>query len=171
MKKFDISLYKSLIESDFLLINSNKIGINFIKKKYSYTLFENKNFLNSLLTIKHLKQFINLLRFIKQKKGTIHIISEKIETKLLIKSSNLKSIRINYFSEIIKLKDNNQQKLLLNLEAFLNNNLMYRLFINRFFLIQNIALRFNNDWGSYNLFNDLFDFKKIIFLIILINKV
>ena len=89
----------------------------------------------------------------------------------MIKSSNLKSIKINYFSEIIKLKDNNQQKLLLNLEAFLNHNLMYRLFLSRLFLIQNIDLRFNNNWGFYNLSNDLFDFKKIIFLIILINKV
>ena len=53
------------------------------------------------------------------------------------------------------------------------NNLktLKRLFSDNIFLIQKINSRIEtNNWGTYKIYNDLFDFKKIIFLIILLEQ-
>ena len=170
----NLSLYKSLIESDFLLVNSLKIDYIFRKKKKNSIFFlENRNFLDSSLIIKSIKQLIILLRLLKYKSGLLQISSNTFENKFLVKNSKIKNINSKLIKETkFNPKFNkNILKLLLNLEVVFTNNIKYNLFRNGIHLITDVELNLVNNWGTYKIFNELYDFKKLIFLLILIKKI
>lgn len=174
MKTVNLSLYKSLIESDFLLVNSLKIDYNFRKKnRKNILLLENKNFLDSSLTLKSIKQLIVLSRLVKSKSGLLQISANTFENKLLIKNSKINNINLDLIKEtkISPKFDKNIVKMLLNLEVFFTNNIKSNIFRNCIYLINDVELNTINNWGTYKIFNELSDFKKLIFLLILIKKI
>ena len=77
-------------------------------------------------------------------------------------------------SLLLKKKNNTSTQMLLSFEqdySINNTKALKRLLSDNIFLIQKInAKRELNNWGTYKIFNDLFDFKKIIFLIILLEQ-
>jgi hypothetical protein len=53
-----------------------------------------------------------------------------------------------------------------------NKNIFRRFFESNIFLVQKINSTFEkNNWGSYKIYNNVVDYKKILFLVILIHKV
>jgi len=53
-----------------------------------------------------------------------------------------------------------------------NKNIFRRFFESNIFLLQKINSTFEkNNWGSYKIYNNVVDYKKILFLVILIHKV
>jgi len=53
-----------------------------------------------------------------------------------------------------------------------NKQLIKKVFDKNIFLINKVNAKLEtNNWGTYKIFNDLNDFKKLIFLLILLDKV
>lgn len=177
MKKINFLLYQNLIESDFLLINSSLL----YKKKNNCTIIKNQNFLDVFVINKEIKQFISLLKFIKKKQGLIKILDNNLEDNFFLFKDLKKNLDIDV-SEIFLSKNTynkniikhfKKTKLLLNLSTIkLSNNLIYSFFKHSFFLIQNINL-YNSlfNLGLYKIFNDIQNYKNIIFISLLIKKI
>ena len=85
MRKLDFSLYKSLIETDFLLVN-NRISNSKNKK---IDVIKNVVFVDVLNSILEIKQFINLVKFIKKRKGLIQLLFLNTQSMFIFK--NLKN--------------------------------------------------------------------------------
>ena len=71
----------------------------------------------------------------------------------------------------MNIKDFSSENQILILFDYINNNqlILKKLFDKNIFLINKINTKFEqNNWGSYKIFNELDDFKKFIFFIILI---
>jgi hypothetical protein len=177
-KSINLELYKSIIDSDFLLLNKSSVTNSFyIKNRISI----NKNTclisLNIFELVKSLKQFIRVLQFLKkQDNSTLNIIVQDKQVSLL-----LKELLKDYNERIVisfgfSYKENvNKEKIemYLVLESILSKNQLFRhLFNNNIFLISTInpIYEFNNH-GIYKIFNDLNDLKKLIFLVSLIKKI
>lgn len=182
MKKFfKTSLYNSLLTSDFFLLNSPNLNKNnsFINHNISAkTVMQSLNFYD---LIKSIKQLIRLLHFLKQNK--LHCIYIKVDNKYHYYL--LKQFLISYPCPHlnIKIQDTLSFKpqraktlsfliLLENNQSLLDKNLFKRLYNNNIFLINKINSKVEyNNGGTYKIYNDLLDFKKVIFLITLINTI
>ena len=181
-KNLNLSLYKNLIDLDFFLLNSN-LNLNSHNLKHSLVLkqVDRINSLDLLELLKSLKQLIRLLQFLKKQTSyTLHIqVNNKQHYNLLNQffSEYKTNIALKIETSFLKnhtLNKNSVEMLLILGEHFSikNNSIIKRLFNQNIFLFNRInsTNEFNN-CGAYKIFNDLFDFKKIIFLIILINQV
>ena len=181
-KKLNLALYKSIVDLDFFLLNSNlNLNSRQLTNNLSIKKAEKINSLDTFELLKSLKQFIRLLQFLKtQNLYVLHIQIENKQHYNLLKqffqeyNANL-NIRIETsFLKRHNINRNSTEMLLLLGEhvSISNNGTIKRLFSQNISLFNklNAANEFNN-CGVYKIFNDAFDFKKIVFMIILINQV
>jgi len=170
MRKLDFSLYKSLIETDFLLVNNHT---NFSKNK-RVDVIKNVLFIDALNSILEIKQFINIVRFIKKRKGLIQLLFSNPQSMFFFQSlKNSSQFKIEFRKDLIYIpKTSLNPKLNLNLGHNLSEKGIDNLFRKFFFLIQTFDLRFDRlNFGCYKVFTDLTDYKKLIFITILLKKV
>ena len=169
------SLINSIISSDFFLLNKKSILNNHISKRVQ--LKDSKMFesLELLQLLKSLKQFIRLLQFLNSQPASLLNISvENKQYLLLLKSffdNNLfKNIKIeNSFSSTNK---NTTQLALILGDSFLKNELLLKkCLVENIYLVHQINNKNNlNNFCTYKIFNNLDDFKKLIFLMVLISN-
>ena len=184
MKKIiNKALLKSIINSDFFLIK-NKINNNnniYLDKKSNITKTKSLSSLDVFELLKSLKQFIRILQFLVKNRGYLHISVENKQHSFLLKQFILENnfkidIKINNLSSL-KSQDGFVTKskvfLVLGSDSFMTKeNVFNKLNIEKFFLFSKINTNIEtNNLGVYKIYNDLFDFKKIIFIIVLINEV
>ena len=188
--KFNFSIFKLMEYSEFSFLKTENfkkndliyinsfIKLNFNEKKFSFFI------LNFLHLIKGLKQYIRIIKFLSlKKKKHIYLTSEfnhfffiKLLLSKLFKSNYItlqseKQSKVNFVK--IKKDHNNYYKFLLLLNLSLNSskNNLDKLVSNNLFLIDevNSKLKTKND-SFYKIFNEVSDFKKIIFLSLLLEK-
>lgn len=171
--------FKSIVESDFLFLDSSsnkqlrhhQHRLNYKNLKVSsLDLFE---------TLKSVKQLINSLKFLSEKKNKmLHIWlknkqymrvidllidKESFGVDLSIKNALLHSSSNQFKTQLL---------LLLNIPLKDDKKNLKRIFNEKIFLINKINLKLEkNDWGSYKIYNDLKDFKKFLFLFILMDLI
>lgn len=179
--KIKTFLVKSLVESDFLLLENVKSK----NLKYFQSEIHSKTFANSISSLdlfqltKTLKQFIRALQFIKaRKKRHLHILIENQQyVELLQLFLNEKNINCSFSvkSNLVGEKEfQSFSQLFVMLDSTLKNNknIFRRFFESNIFLVQKINSSFEKqNWGTYKIYNNVVDYKKILFLIILIHKV
>jgi len=170
---------KSLIESDFLLVDQKS------KKDLRHIKSFNKNkdssllFLDPLETVKTVKQLIRLLQFLKkQNSSVLHLLVEN-KQYLELAETFFKPTQTNSLPVLVKENlpskgfSSNTLQLLILLNFSLNNKetTFKRIFDKNIFLINKINAKFEkNNWGTYKIYNNLSDFKKLVFLLIIIQQ-
>ena len=179
--KIKTFLAKSLIESDFLLLENVKSK----NLKHFQSKIQSKSFTNTISSLelfqltKTLKQFIRTLQYLKsRKKRHLHILLENqqyIELLHLFLKDNEINCSYSIKSNLVGEKDYQSfSQLFLMLDSALKNNknIFRRFFESNIFLVQKINSSFEKkNWGSYKIYNNIVDYKKILFLIILVHKV
>lgn len=176
-KNIDVSLYKSLIEADFALLNVLKNKINPYVQQDIQLVVERTNTVNILETVKSIKQLIRMIQFLqKQKLPCLHIIVENKQHYFLLKEF-FTEYKVNFPVDLqnsffLKSKSKrNSTQMLFSFEkhySISNNKVLKRVLLKDIFLINKINSKLeSNNKGTYKIYNDLFDFKKIIFLVIL----
>ena len=170
---------KSLIESDFLLVDQkSKKDLRYIKS-FNKTKDSSLLFLDPLETVKTVKQLIRLLQFLKkQNSSVLHLLVEN-KQYLELAETFFKPVQINSLPVLVKENlpsksfSSNTLQLLIMLNFSLNNRetTFKRIFDKNIFLINKINAKFEkNNWGTYKIYNDLNDFKKLVFLLITIQQ-
>tara|TARA_Y100001968_G_C19408322_1_gene744938 strand:- start:802 stop:1350 length:549 start_codon:yes stop_codon:yes gene_type:complete len=174
-KKFQ--LLKSFIDSDFLFLNKK------LKKSNRYLDQSIKleggsvSYLNSIETLKSVKQFLRVLQFLYSKdKKTIHIV---LKNRQFIKIAeiffNKKDLGFYYsIKDSVNVQNSEVEDQLLILFDHLNNNslLLKKLFDKNIFLMNKINTKIEkSNWGSYKVYNEVDDFKKFLFFLVLIELI
>jgi hypothetical protein len=175
------NLLNLLVSLDFLLIPSNNkiLNLRYVQQVKGLNK-ENLHYqiLDILEIIKSIKQLIRLFQFLNTKnssvlqictlnKQTLNLLKFYLKTHLSNSSVSLSTSLTN------KKKINKDLKLLLMLEEPLKNNknIFKNLIEENIFIINKWNNKIEkNNWGTYKVYNDLSDFKKIIFLISLIRQ-
>lgn len=182
-KNVSSSLHKSIIDSDFFLLNSNSSQ----KSSYSrnhWSLNNKEPFvsLDTLELLKSLKQFIRSLQFLKsQNLNSLHINVENKEHFFLLKQFLIEykfsiNVHVHNTFSLKKVRGNGcTTDMILVLGQTSNQDtkkMLRRLYDSNVFLVNKLNSNVEaNNWGTYKIFNDLFDFKKVLFMVILINEV
>jgi len=174
------ALLKSLLISDFFILTTYK---NFQNLHLSNNLKIIKNFqvhnsLNIEELLKNLKQFIRILLFILTKKSA-HSLDINIENKehVILVTQFFEAypltLSLNLQNSGIFAKSKSDTHLILGNSTELNSlKIIERLFMNNTFIVNRINSKLEtNRFGTYKLFNDLSDFKKFIFISIILHKI
>ena len=181
LKNFNNTFLKSLIDSDFAVLPFSK-NQNHLNSKLKINSLYQFSILNLLELNKTLKQFSRLLLFLKQQKKKDYFIYILVEDKYLNAlittifhefSINL-PISISETLPIIKASSDKVNVMLVlgNISYNSKNFLDNKLFFNKIFLINKFNTKMDTNFdGSYKIYNDIKDFKKIIFLVILMLKI
>ena len=172
-------LLKSVVDSDFLFLdsastkqlrhiniklNSNKLNVS------SLDLFE---------TLKSLKQLIQSLKFLsEQNKKILHVWLKNKQylriTEMLIDKENFNvdlSVK-NTLSQNHANQFKTQLLFLLDLPLKNDKKKIKRILNEKIFLINKVNLKLEkNDWGSYKIYNQINNFKKFLFLFIIIDLI
>jgi hypothetical protein len=171
---------KSLINSEFLLLDQKlKTNLRTIKsfKKTKYST-SSLTFLDPLETTKTVKQLIRMLQYLKKQNSSfLHLIVEN-KQNLELAQNFFKTFPINLpvlIDENLPTKNisSSTLQMLFLLNFSLNNRetLFKRIFDKNIFLINKVNSKLEkNNWSTYKIYNDLSDFKKIIFLLVIIQK-
>lgn len=176
-------LYNSLLKSDFLILSDvNKKTNNLITKNIK---LKNSNIitLDSLSILKSIKQMVKTIELLKKnsKKVIIYIIlSSNYQFYFLLKSffnkNFVKNIDIKVENSLNFKTDHNTASMILNLDTFSNKSEHFLLF--KHLLSKKIYLLFKinsnvefNFLNSYKIYNDILNFKKILFLIVLLQYI
>lgn len=173
-------LIKSLVDSDFLLINYNRNKNNRAIDNLSKSKTASIASLDPLETIKTLKQFIRLLQYTKKQPASfLHVI---VENKQYLELLQL--FFKDYISKVpVEIKDNfpktrlpettTQLLLLLDVSTVAKEETFFkRLSDKNIFLINKVNSQVEtNNYGTYKIYNNLADFKKIVFLLAIIDQV
>jgi hypothetical protein len=108
---------------------------------------------------------------IKLKKDNVSLLKGLIESDFLLVNKNLnKKFNIN-INDSSNIKKSNLENQFLILFDYINNNslLLKKLFDKNIYLVNKVNTKFEqNNWGTYKIFNELDDFKKFLFFIVLI---
>ena len=188
--KFNFSLLKLMDLSNFSLLKTERFKQKNLKYLNSLTnIHSNENYfsffmLDFLQLIKSLKQYIRLIKFLSlKKKKHIYLCSEfnnfffiklLLNKLILTKYTTLQAEKQSKVS-FIKIKkdhlDYSKFLILLNLSLKSNKNNLDKLVSNNLFLITeiNANIKTKND-NLYKIFNEISDFKKLIFLLLLLEK-
>ena len=171
-KKFQ--LLKSIIQSDFLFLDKKLKRSNRFLSGSTKLKLDSISYLNSIETLKTIKQFLRILQFLSSRdRKIIHIVLKNrqfvkiAEMALVSKNSDISYV----VKDSVDLKNSEVEDQLLILFDHINNNslLLKKLFDKNIFLINKINTKIEkNNWGSYKIFNELDDFKKFIFFLVLI---
>jgi hypothetical protein len=174
-KKHKVSLLNSLINSNFLILNKNHTK-NLKHLRYKSNSYLGETALNLLETLKTVKEFIRILQFLKKKNLLLHLLVDNKQHADLLTSffeTRLLNVLISSFlSKTAKTK--NAVPFLVMLSDPLNNNKnMFKNFEEKkIFLVSKINAKVEkNNWGTYKIYNDLHDFKKIVFLLSVLDLV
>ena len=175
-KKINLLFLKNLIESDFLILNDTS--------SHLLTYLKTKSLTNSSLDIfqlsKTLKQFIRILQFLhkRKKKNLYFLLSNYVQLRLFktaFKTSNFEyPLQLNTSFKNEKFRKISSSKAIFFLDKSLskNKNLFNSLVLDNVFLIGSVNSHFEKfGWGTYKVHNDLIDFKKILFLSLVISKI
>lgn len=178
-------LYNSLIDSDFLLlIDFKNPKVNLITKKINF-----KN--NSLLTLdsfsilKTIKQMIRIIKSLQNNpQGSViyivltsnsqfYFLLKTLFNKITSKRLQIKVENSLNFKTNLSIKSNFATNMILNLDDFSINSdnflLFKRLFSKNIFFLYKINSQIElNVLGSYKIYNNILNLKKIIFLIVLL---
>jgi hypothetical protein len=160
---------KNLIESDFLFIESSKKQQNNSKLILKLNISKKLEILNLLDTNRDLKQLIRSLQFLNIKSniflGVEDFFQADLFKELLTNFNNSSCIQI--ITDLSFLPKKSKTALFLLLGTTKIDSSM--LFEKGFFLIHRLNSSIEkNAFGTYKIFNDLEDLKKIIFLSCLI---
>lgn len=180
--KIDLALYNSLIKSDFFLLSSTAIKRSpYLNANIKINNLANYSTLDIIDLTKSIKQFIRVLQLIQLQGnlGVLHIIVKNKQYLHLLKQFFLEyptKIKINIDSTVSskRVESTSVLQAVLFLDSFNSENLsvLKKLQGNNIFLINKINSKLEiNNFGTYKIYNDLFDFKKVIFLATLINKI
>lgn len=168
-----------MIDSDFLLMDQNVsknlryYNLNFNSKLFSVVA------LDLFVLVKSMKQLIRLLHFLKiQKKKKLHLgVGNKqylnlINTYILNDQQSHLVLATSFLSKTNVSGDVCQSVLFLG-HSLKNDKMNFkRLFDKNIYLINKVNSKLeSNNWGTYKIYNDLIDFKKIVFFMVLINKI
>jgi hypothetical protein len=179
-KKLNHLLLNSLLESDFLFLknyyflkNINALNVFHLKQKNYVTV------LNPLEALKTLKQYIRLIQFFKKQKNPVfNFFVQTRAQKSIINNFILFNKLILKFKTSFKflvLKGNQaNSQLLLSLQHSLSKNLnLYKTLINeQIFLIQEInSNEDKKNLGLYKIYNNISDYKKLLFLLVILGQV
>ena len=172
-------LLTSIINSDFLILDQppNK-NLRHLQARLHYKTL-NFSSLDLFEIIKSLKQFIRSLTFLsKSEQKLLHIwIEEKQYIRILNlfidnKLMNGKVFIKSTLTQTQCQKTVNQLLLLLNVPLKNDTKLLKRIFQKNIFLVTKINSKLEkNNWGTYKIYNDLHNFKKFIFLIVILDLI
>jgi hypothetical protein len=179
-KKLNHLLLNSLIESDFLFLknyyflkNINALNVFQLKHKNYVTV------LNPLEALKTLKQYIRLIQFFKKQKNPVFNFFVKTRAQKAIINNfillNKLILKFKTSFKFLALKGNQaNSQLLLSLQHSLSKNLnLYNTLINeQIFLIQEInSNQEKKNLGLYKMYNNISDYKKLVFLLVILGQV
>ena len=170
------SLLEGIVNSNFLLLNK-KQNKNLRSLKYSSNPCFGEITLNVHETLKSVKQFIRVLQFLKHKKNLfLHILMNNKQYSDLI-ASFFKDKTPNILIKSFLSKTNVSKKVLpylIMLSNPLNNDkkIFKSIKEKNILLISKINSRLEKtNWGTYKIYNDLNDFKKIVFLLVIVDLI
>lgn len=177
----NLAFYKSLVNSDFsLLISNNNRNVNYIKSDSKINSYNRLKTLDIFQLLKSCKQFIRLLQFVKLTNSSeINIILTNKQYFFLLKKYLVEypfsgTFNVHYLTNKSKKKANKvvfdifigDSKLELQASSIKTS------IMNQTFLVQSINSKVDiSQNGSYKIYNDTLDFKKIVFLISVLNLV
>lgn len=181
-KKISISFFKKLIDSDFLILDTySAIENRYFKESLSKVIKKKNSFilLEPFETLKSIKQLIRILQFFKrQANPLLHIEVENkqfldILDTFIIKKPNILPIKLKKSVSDKRIqKENSNFILFLNqiISNKMNTKLLKNLFYENIFIVNKINSKLEEK-NSYKIFNDFNTFKKLIFLLVLINQI
>ena len=172
-------LLTSIINSDFLILDKPSTkNLRHVKSRVHY---KTLNFLALDLfeTVKSLKQLIRSLTFLsKSEQRFLHVwVEDKqyIRVLNLFFDNNLTNLRVfikGALTQIQCQKTVNQLLLLLSTPLQNDMKLLKRIFQKDIFLVTKINSKLEKkNWGTYKVYNDLQNFKKFIFLIVILDLI
>jgi hypothetical protein len=180
-KKVNTKLLKSIIETDFLLftgiINTNLKSLKSCNNSYS-----DKNVIYTLEIfelVKTLKQFIRFIQFLNTHESRcLHICSSSKQTlgffNKYVEENSLRNLITvqNNFTKIKSSSTEIESLLLLEEPLKAHINVFKKLFEENILVVNKINSKIErNNFGTYKIFNNMLDFKKLIFLIVLIDRI
>lgn len=163
MLKNKNNFFRSVIFSDFIVTHLPYKKLKIIK-------FSNKfyiNYINIFKLIKEIKQLLKLIKKLKRKK--INLFLNKINSAIFYKIVDTLKIKNKYnICNLLRKSKNRVEK---NLIILRNCNLdLKTLFKNNIYLVVNCSMVFNKKIMTYQIFNDINNFKKIIYYYIILLK-
>jgi hypothetical protein len=178
-------LYNSLIDSDFLLLaDFKKTNVNLITKKIK---FKNNSLLalDSFSILKTIKQMIRIIKSLQNNpQGSViyivltsnsqfYFLLKTLFNKITSKRLEIKVENSLNFKTNLHTNSNFATNMVLNLDDFSRNSenflLFKRLFSKNIFFLYKINSQVElNVLGSYKIYNNILNLKKIIFLIVLL---
>lgn len=183
MKKLNLNFLKTLIETDFALISSSK---NFRASNLHDTdsILGSKNGKNKIVSlnlqelVKSLKQTLRLIQFINSKHKSQVSISTSNKQHLTLLSSELENFqkkgKVRIEEKLGKTKAiESVVQLLLVLEDFTGDKkkIIKRFLEDKIYLVNKIDSQIEvKNQGVYKIRNSLNDFKKIVFLTVLLQE-
>lgn len=180
-KNTTLALYNSLVQSDFFLLNTNSLkNIPYVNTRTNLKTLINFSALELVTLLKSVKQFIRLLQFLQNDfQGVLYIFVENKHYLNLLKEFFVEyplNIQINIEQTLPVIHSGVSQKaqmiLVLNNCDTNADKVLKKLYKNNIFLINKMNSKLEtNNRGTYKIYNDLFDYKKILFLAVLINQV
>lgn len=179
MKNLTLShfLLNSLIDIDLLILKKHYILRNL--NVFSILKLHKKLFLhliNPLDFIVSFKQFFRIIFFLKKNKGTLNFFVDGLHHKSIVNaffSLNKLNIKFKIFFKFLALKKSSYEVLFLLKAAIPNYFSLSRLALTKHvYLIQEINLSVvKNCMGCYKIFNNISDYKKLIFLLTFIKQI
>ena len=170
---------KTIIESDFLIINKKAKGV--VIKTTDSLKYNNYTILNLLETNRNLKQFLRILQFLKKQNNySLNILIEEDQMRSLFQdyfNKHLKDNNINIINKISSLKGKEKINLLIVFEDLIYNETKKNLIIEKLisrncFLVVKLNCETElKTLGYYKIYNEMSDIKKIIFIFSIILKV
>ena len=178
-KEININLLKSIIETDFALLTGNlKSNSRSLKLGVKLKKDDMLRVLDIFELIKNIKQFIRIVQFLKrQNSKNMYVCSSNkqilgILSKYLEENDTKDFIRIqNNFAKIKGKLDSVQSLLILEEPLNSHHNVFKKLFEKNILIVNKInSISEQNNYGTYKMYNEIFDFKKLVFLIVLIKQ-
>lgn len=177
-KQINLNLYKNLLLSDFGFIQGLNYNVK-LSQSYVKSSFVNIFYIDLFECIKTLKTLIRGLAFIQtQKKNRLVLKISNYQYYLLLKDF----LKQEVFSYNLIILHDTKSVNLINLDFtqfylfFGSNcsslNIYKQLLLQKIFLITRIDLKVDcSSYGYYKINSDVDDIKKVLFLLLLINKV
>ncbi len=180
MNKINAAFLKSLVNSDFLILSSTCKQNN---RKLEYKVLSRANnrvesSLSLFELVKALKQFIRVLQFLKESKNKEFILCSSNSNilsflRLYKKELNLPEF-LSFEQDYRKVQSLKALKSLLLLEDLPTHNESFskKFFEKNILILTKINAVFErNSYGTYKIYNEISDYKKLIFLMVIIKKV
>ena len=180
MKKQNLTniLLNSLLNIDFILLKNHFFLQNL--NSYNIIKLDKKLFLhilNPLNLLVSIKQFFRTIFFFKKKNSILNFFVQGIHQKAIIKSFvflNELNFKFKIFFKFLVLKKYPvfQFLLMLKQQKYFQILNFSKIFLNKnFFLIQDInSVLTKNNFGFYKIISNISDYKKLIFVLILLKQ-